>query len=62
MKSNKINFTFIILLISILVAGISCTQKKEKETEQETEDTFVSRDPMIEDIEYSFIHMDEYLH
>ena len=37
MKSNKINFTFIILLISILVAGISCTQKKEKETEQEEE-------------------------
>lgn len=61
MKSNKINFPFIILLISILFAGISCTQNKQKETEQETEDTFVSRDPMIEDIEYSFIHMDEYL-
>lgn len=53
MNFNKLNFSYIILLVTILVAGISCTPKKQ--------DAFVPRDPMIEDIEYSFIHMDEYL-
>ena len=51
MNINKLNFTFIISLITILIA--SCTPKKQ--------DAFEPRDPMIEDIEYSFIHMDEYL-
>ena len=53
MNFKNLNFPFITSLIIILLTGISCTPK--------TENTFVPRDPMIEDIEYSFIHMDEYL-
>ncbi|HTN68097.1 MAG TPA: serine hydrolase [Dysgonamonadaceae bacterium] len=50
-RKNKIRF--IIFMIIILVTGIHCTSKNK--------DTFEPRDPMVEDIEYSFIHMDEYL-
>lgn len=53
MNYKKLNFPFIIFMIIILFAGINCTSKGKK--------TFVSNDPMVEDIEYSFIHMDEYL-
>lgn len=53
MNFKKSTTPFIISLIIMLIAGISCTTKNE--------DTFEPRDPMIVDIEYSFIHMDEYL-
>ena len=54
MKFKKLRIPFIILLIFILAGGISCIPKDQN--------TFVSKDPMdLEDIEYSFIHMDEYL-
>ena len=53
MNNKKLNFCFIILLMASLIAGISCTSK-----EKNSEETI---DPMEEDIEYSFIHMDEYL-
>ena len=44
----------IISLIIILIAGTACTSKKDN--------NFVPRDPMpLDEIEYSFIHMDEYL-
>ena len=44
----------IISLILILLSGINCTPK--------TQDSFVPRDPMgLDEIEYSFIHMDEFL-
>ncbi len=45
---------FILSLIIILFTGINCTPNSQN--------TFVPRDPMdLEEIEYSFIHMDEYL-
>ncbi|MFA5657280.1 MAG: hypothetical protein WDA37_11105, partial [Dysgonamonadaceae bacterium] len=53
MNYKKLNFPFIIFMIIILFVGINCTSKGKK--------TFVSNDPMVEDIEYSFINMDEYL-
>lgn len=37
----------------ILIVGINCTTKNEKAS--------ANRDPMEDDIEYSFIHMNEYL-
>ena len=47
---------FILYFIFILLSGISCTSKNQNEKE------FVPRDPMgLDEIEYSFIHMDEYL-
>ena len=50
----KNNIPYFISLIIIIVAGISCTPKEQN--------TFVPRDPMpLDEIEYSFIHMDEYL-
>ena len=54
MNFKKPQSFFIISLIIILIAGISCTSKQSE--------TFVPRDPMpLDEIEYSFIHMDEYL-
>ena len=54
MNFKKLNIPFIISLIIILFIGISCTPKNDK--------TFVPRDPMgLDEIEYSFIHLDEYL-
>lgn len=53
MNYKKLNFSFIISLITILIAGLSCTSKEKNTVE--------TIDPMEEDIEYSFIHMDEYL-
>lgn len=50
----KNNTPYFISLIIIIAAGISCTPKEQN--------TFVPRDPMpLDEIEYSFIHMDEYL-
>ena len=55
MNFKKLNLPFIISLIIFLLAVISCTPKQEN--------TFVPRDPMpLDEIDYSFIHMDEYLH
>ncbi len=54
MNFKKPHALFISSLIIILIAGISCTSKQSE--------TFVPRDPMpLDEIEYSFIHMDEYL-
>ncbi|MDX9908223.1 MAG: serine hydrolase [Mariniphaga sp.] len=53
MNFRKSQIPFILLLILIVVAGISCMPK--------TENAAAFKDPMKEDIEYSFIHMDEYL-
>ena len=47
------DISFIISLIMILIIGIKCTPKNEK--------TAANKDPMEDDIEYSFIHMNEYL-
>lgn len=54
MNFKKSHTQYIISLIIILIVGISCTPKQES--------TFEPRDPMpLDEIEYSFIHMDEYL-
>ena len=54
MNFKKPHNLIIITLTMILIAGISCTSKQEN--------SFVPRDPMpLDEIEYSFIHMDEYL-
>ena len=54
MKFKNLNLYFIISLLIILIIGISCSSKQEN--------TFEPRDPMpLDEIEYSFIHMDEYL-
>ncbi len=53
MNFKKSDISFIISLIMILIVGINCTPKNEK--------TSANRDPMEDDIEYSFIHMNEYL-
>lgn len=54
MNFKKSHTPYIISLIIILIAGVSCTPKQEN--------TFEPRDPMpLDEIEYSFIHMDEYL-
>ena len=58
MNTRKMNIkirdiSFIISLIMILIIGIKCTPKNEK--------TAANKDPMEDDIEYSFIHMNEYL-
>ena len=50
-KTNKL--LIIILFIAFLMSGINCTTKNQNTT--------AVIDPMEEDIEYSFIHMDEYL-
>lgn len=47
------DISFIISLVMILIVGINCTTKNEKAS--------ANRDPMEDDIEYSFIHMNEYL-
>lgn len=53
MNLKKLYLQIIILLIATIAAGISCTSKEKNTVE--------TIDPMEEDIEYSFIHMDEYL-
>lgn len=54
MNQNRIKHFFIFYLLIILVAGSSCTSNSQN--------SFVPRDPMpLDEIEYSFIHMDEYL-
>lgn len=53
MNFKKLITPFIIPALLILVVGISCTSKSENDV--------AIIDPMEEDIEYSFIHMDEYL-
>ncbi len=54
MNFKNLNLYFIISLLIILIIGISCSSKQEN--------TFEPRDPMpLDEIEYSFIHMDEYL-
>ena len=54
MNFKKLKIFFILSSIIIMLAGVNCTPTKQN--------TFVSRDPMgLEEIEYSFIHMDEYL-
>lgn len=54
MNFKKPQSFFIISLIIILITGNSCTSKQSE--------TFVPRDPMpLDEIAYSFIHMDEYL-
>ena len=55
MNYNKTKTPFIFLLVFVLIAGISCTTK----TAQPESSSNI--DPMEEDIEYTFIHMDEYL-
>ncbi|NLZ94199.1 MAG: serine hydrolase [Bacteroidales bacterium] len=46
--------TLFIILVATLSVGISCSSEKQN--------NFVPRDPMpLDEIEYSFIHMDEYL-
>ena len=54
MNFKKLKISFILSSIIIMLAGVNCTPTKQN--------AFVSRDPMeLEEIEYSFIHMDEYL-
>ena len=54
MNFKKLKISFILSSIIIMLAGVNCPPTKQN--------TFVSRDPMeLEEIEYSFIHMDEYL-
>ena len=54
MNQNKIRNIITIYLLIVLVVGASCTPKQQN--------SFAPRDPMpLDEIEYSFIHMDEYL-
>ena len=54
MNQKRIKHFFIFHLLIILVIGASCTTNSQN--------SFVPRDPMpLDEIEYSFIHMDEYL-
>lgn len=54
MNFKKLTTPFIILLLVTLTIGVSCTSKEQN--------SFVPRDPMpLDQIEYSFIHMNEYL-
>lgn len=54
MNFKKLHFVITLSLLVILITAVNCTSK--------TQNTFVPKDPMpLDEIEYSFIHMDEYL-
>ena len=58
MNYKKTIFPFIIALSIALLSAIGCSSSSSSSQSE----TFVPRDPMpLDEIEYSFIHMDEYL-